>query len=96
VQKNRGNPSVFFGLLGSVRIKAARKMLMESTPGLNFINVLRTAFTLVDSESIKNTYNLTAFFTLLESTSIKVVRRILMELTPGVGGVVSGAINGDA
>jgi hypothetical protein len=29
------------------------KMLMKLTPGLNFINVLRTGFTLADPESVK-------------------------------------------
>ena len=28
---------------------------MKLTPGLNFINILRTAFTLVDPKSVKNT-----------------------------------------
>jgi len=30
--KNTVKPSVFFALLGSARIKAARKMLLKSTP----------------------------------------------------------------
>ncbi len=30
-------------------------MLAKLTPGLNFINVLRTAFTLIDPKSVKNT-----------------------------------------
>jgi len=38
------------------------KMLMKLTPGLNFINVLRTAFTLTDPESVKDTDDLTVFF----------------------------------
>jgi len=41
-------------LLGSSHIKASRKMLVKLTPGLNFINVLRTAFTHVDPECKKN------------------------------------------
>jgi len=31
----------FFVLLGSLSAKAARKTLVKSTPGVNFINVLR-------------------------------------------------------
>jgi len=59
--------------------------------GLNFINVLRTTFTLADPEkklyhqvSISSTYStddLTVFFTLSGSTSVKVVRKMLMKLT---------------
>jgi len=35
--------------------KCTRKMLTKLTPGVNFINILRTAFALVDPESVKNT-----------------------------------------
>jgi hypothetical protein len=45
----------FFVLLGSAHIKAARGTLMKLTPGLNFINVLHTAFALVDPEGVKIT-----------------------------------------
>jgi len=72
-----------FELLGSVWVKAAHKMLVKSTPGLNFINVLLTAFTLPDPKSIKKTVKLSIFFTLLGSTSVKAVRRTLMKLSPG-------------
>ncbi len=51
--------------------------------GLNFINDLRTAFTLVDPKSIKDTDDLTVFFMLSGSTSAKAVHRMLMKLTPG-------------
>jgi len=44
----------------------------------------------------KNRVNPSVFFGLLGSVHIKAARKMLMELTPGVGGVVSGAINGDA
>ncbi len=44
-----------FTLLGSTGAKAALVLLMKLTPGFNFINVLRTAFTLVDPKSVKNT-----------------------------------------
>jgi len=42
-----------FALLGSMLLKAACKMLMKLTPRLNFINVLRTAFELIDPKGIK-------------------------------------------
>jgi len=35
--------------------KRVHKMLMELTTGVNFTNVLRTAFALVDPKSVKNT-----------------------------------------
>jgi len=38
-----------------------------SLPGVNFINVLHTTFTLVDPESVKKIDNLTVFFMLLGS-----------------------------
>jgi len=66
--------------LGSADIKLARKTLVKLTPGLNFINVLRTAFTRAEEEV---TDDLTVFFTLLGSTSIKASRKTLVKLTPG-------------
>jgi len=53
------------------------------SPGLNFINILRTAFTLADPKSVKKTVKLSIFFTLLGSTNVKAVRRTLMNLSPG-------------
>ncbi len=55
---------------------------MKLTPGLNFINVLLTAFTLPDPKSVKKTVKLSIFFTLWGSTSVKAVHRTLMKLTP--------------
>jgi len=56
---------------------------MIFTPGLNFINVLRTAFMHVDPESVRIQSNPQYLFTLLESTCAKAARRTLMKLTPG-------------
>jgi len=55
VQNNTADLTVFFAHLGSACVKAVRRMLMKLTAGVNFINVLCTAFKLVDQESIKNT-----------------------------------------
>ncbi len=41
--------------------KAAGKMLVKSTPGVDFTNILRAAFPRVDPKSAKKTYNLTVF-----------------------------------
>ena len=57
-------------------------MLVKSTPGLNFINILRTAFTLVDPQSIKIQLSHQCLFMLLGFTSVKAVRRTLMKLSP--------------
>jgi len=42
-------------LLGPTSVKAAHKMLVKMTPGLNFINILLTAFTPADPRSVKKT-----------------------------------------
>jgi len=42
-------------LLGSTSAKAVRRTLMKLTPGVHFINILRTPFALIDPESVKNT-----------------------------------------
>jgi len=40
-------------LMGSESVKAASRTLMKLSPGVNFTNVLSTAFTFVDPESVK-------------------------------------------
>ena len=50
--------------------------------GLNFINVLREAFTHTDPKSVKDTDDLTVFFTLSWSVSIKAAPKTLVKLTP--------------
>jgi len=45
--------SVFFALSGPTCIKAASEMLMILTPGVNFINILRAAFTSADPKSAR-------------------------------------------
>ncbi len=49
---------------------------------LNFINILRTAFTLADHKNVKKTVKWSIFFTLLGSASVKAVCRTLMKLSP--------------
>jgi len=50
--------------------------------GLNFINVLRTAFTRLDPESVIIQSNPQYLFMHLGSTCAKAVRRTLVKLTP--------------
>jgi hypothetical protein len=52
--------------------------------GLNFINVLRTAFTPVAPKSVRIQSSSQYLFTLLGSTSAKAVCKTLVKLTPGV------------
>ncbi len=64
----------------------ARKHVDEMdplTPGLNSINVLRTAFMLVGPKSARIQSSSQYLFTLLGSTGAKAVRRMLMKLTAG-------------
>jgi hypothetical protein len=42
--KKIDNLTVFFMLLGSVQIKAVRRILMKLTPGVNFNNILGAHF----------------------------------------------------
>ncbi len=44
---------ILFTLLGTTRVKAVLRTLMKLSPGVDFINVIRTAFTLVDPKSVK-------------------------------------------
>jgi len=63
-----------------------RKRWVGPTLGLNFINILSTAFTCADPKSIKKTVKLSNFFTLSGSMSVKAVRRMLMKFTLAVYG----------
>ncbi len=54
-------------------------------PGVNFINILRTAFALVDPDSVRTQSSCQYLFTLLGTTSVKAVHRMLMKSTPGLG-----------
>ncbi len=53
-----------------------------SSPGVNFINVLRSAFTLVDPESVKRYWQLDWILTLLGATGVKAVRKYVGEIEP--------------
>jgi len=59
--KNTTNLSVFFTLLGSAHVKAARKMLMKYITGVNFTNMFTSSFYLLRSQRYKNTVKLTVF-----------------------------------
>jgi hypothetical protein len=54
----------------------------QKTAGLNFINILCTAFTPADPKSVKRIDDLTVFFTLSGSTGVKAEQRKLVKLTP--------------
>jgi len=57
--------------------------LRSTTPFVNFINVLCTAFTFADPKSVKKSQLSHKYlFTLLGSASIKAVCRTLMKLSP--------------
>jgi hypothetical protein len=58
--------------------------LKRHSLGLDFINVLRTAFTHVVPQSVRTQSSHQYLFTLLGPTSVKAVRRTLMKLSPGV------------
>ncbi len=58
--------------------------MLLSPLGLNFINVLCTAFMHVDPESERIQSNPQYLFTLLEYACAKAARRTLMKLTLGV------------
>ena len=61
------------------------KKFCEFPPGLNFINVLHTAFTLVGPKSLRIQASSLYLFTLLGSVGAKATHGTLMNLTPGLG-----------
>jgi len=79
-EKRQSSQQCIFTLLGSTGIKAEHKMLVNLTPGLNFINVLRTAFTHVDPKYAKKTVK--SAVVLLGPTTVKAAHKMLVNLTP--------------
>jgi len=63
--------------------KSKTHLLSGWSPGLDFINVLCTAFTPVVPQSVRTQSSRQYLFTLLGPTSVKAVRRTLMKWTPG-------------
>ncbi len=55
-----------------------------NNPGVNFINILCTAFTCADPKSIRTKSRCQYLFTLLGSASVKAVHRTLMKLSPAL------------
>ena len=76
--KNIVKPSAFFALLGSVQSKAAHRMLMKSTPGVNFTNILPADFT-----SKKHSQAVCLFCT-FRIYSHQSFCKMLVKLIPGV------------
>ncbi len=56
-------------------------MMVKSTPGVNFINILWTAFMGAETKSEKKTDNLTVFLVLLGHVPIKAAPKMLMKST---------------
>jgi len=73
-----------FTLVGSFWAKAAHKMLVKSTPGVNFINVPYKYFMCADPKRVKRYWWLHKLnFYALGSACVKAAHRTLMKLTPG-------------
>jgi hypothetical protein len=84
VQKRQSSQQCHLALLGPMRVKAARKTLGKLRPGVNFINVLCTAFMPEAPQSVRTQSSHQYLFTLLGPTSIKAVRRTLMKMSHGI------------
>jgi hypothetical protein len=69
----------------SVNRDLGERHKLATSPGVNFINVIQAAITLVDPKSMKNTVKSLVSFLLLGCERIKAVHIMLMKLTPGDG-----------
>jgi len=63
--------TLFFDLLESKPVKAACKMLIKSTPDVNFTNILQAAFTQADPKRAKKTVRLSVLLHFLGSAQAK-------------------------
>jgi len=68
-------------------------LLLTLQPSVNFINVLCTAFALVDPKSVRTQSSHQYLLTLFGSMSVKAVYRMLMKSTPGNVILHNGRIN---
>ncbi len=66
--KNTDGLTVFFALLGSMLIKAAHKMLVKSTPVVNFFNILRTNVVFSSCMYIEKRHSYEKFVRLMKLT----------------------------
>jgi len=64
--------------------KVESKMLVKLTPGVNFTNILLSAFMCADPKCAKKTVNSLVSFALLRPTCIKGRCKMLIKLTPVV------------
>jgi len=85
---------VFFWLK-NIGTKAACKMLVKLTTGVNFINVLWVAFAPVDPKSVKIYWQLDWILMLLGTTGVKAVRKMLVKLTTGLSGYLRLHLHAD-
>ncbi len=81
-RKKQSSQQCCLALWEPTGVKAVRWPLMKLSPGVNFINVLQTAFLCTDPKSAKKNDNLTVFFVLLGSGHVKAASRMLMKVTP--------------
>jgi len=81
VQKYNQVSSVNDQFYAFLKIASALSFALSGS-GLNLINVLRTAFTLVDPESIKRYWQLDWVLTLWGAAGVKAVCRTLMKSSP--------------
>ena len=55
-------------------------MLVKLTPGVNFPNILGSAFMLADLKNTKKTFKLSSFFALLGSLRVKAMHKHVDEI----------------
>jgi len=68
---------------GMLKCVICQSLPVKGAPGVNFINVLRTTFTLADHKSVKKIQLSHKYlFMLLGSSSAKAVSKTLMKLSP--------------
>ena len=65
-----------------MRVKSAHKMWVKLTPGVNFINILRSTSAHMDPKRAAQTVNSSQFVALLGSACVKAARNMLMKLSP--------------
>jgi len=70
--------------------------ICETRLGVNFINILHTAFTHGGPKSVRTLSSCQYLFTLLGSASVKAVRRTLMKLSPDLQSVEAKEVLGQS
>jgi len=80
--RTQSSHQYLFTLLGSTHVKAVHRILIKLSPGVNFINILWTAYTWAEPIRLKKTVKSWVFLRFWDLRVQKLCLNMLVKLTP--------------